>query len=91
MNINSKSTKYWMMKLIKKSKKYSIEKKKEMEFIFFLKNNNLALLLNRTQHVNFETSQSDSLPSPSLEFTYTWVDFILFNWFDRFKDNMNGK
>ena len=60
-----------MMKLIKKSKKYSIEKKKEMEFIFFFKNNNLALLLNRTQHVNFETSQSDSLPSPSLEFTYT--------------------
>ena len=60
-----------MMKLIKKSKKYSIEKKKEMEFIFFLKNNNLALLLNRTQHVNFETSQSDSLPSQSLEFTYT--------------------
>jgi hypothetical protein len=60
-----------MMKLIKKSKKYSIEKKKEMEFIFFKKNNNLALLLNRTQHVNFETSQSDSLPSQSLEFTYT--------------------
>jgi hypothetical protein len=60
-----------MMKLIKKSKKYSIEKKKEIEFIFLKKNNNLALLLNRTQHVNFETSQSDSLPSPSLEFTYT--------------------
>jgi hypothetical protein len=74
MNINSKSTKYWMMKLIKNPKK--IQLKKKGDGIFFLKKNNLVLLLNWTQHVNFETSQSNSLPSPSLEFTHTWVDSI---------------
>jgi len=61
----------------KKSKKDSIEKKGDG--IFFKKKNNLALLLNWTQHVNFETSQSNSLPSPSLEFTHTWVDSIWLN------------
>jgi len=36
----------------------------------FLKRNYLALLLNRTQQVNFETSQPNSFPNSGLKLTW---------------------
>jgi hypothetical protein len=50
MNTNSKSTKYWRIKLIKKkkAKDNSIERKKKLEDGIKKKGNYLSLLLNLT-------------------------------------------
>jgi len=63
MNNNSESIKYLRIKLKKKTKKDSIEKKWKMEF--FLKKY-LALLLSPTQQINIEIFRPDSLSSPNL-------------------------
>jgi hypothetical protein len=63
MNNNSKSIKYWRIKLIKKIQKVFNWKKWKMEF--FLKKY-LALLLSPTQQVNIETFRPDFLSSPNL-------------------------
>jgi len=62
----------------KKTKKVSIKKKInwKMELKRRRRRNYWTLLLNQNQWINLETSQLNSLSSPSLKLTCVRVDFI---------------